>query len=105
MQLLLNIPDRCEFVALYSRRNGWAAQVRADSSWKTPSGGSHFGLSGSSDGEETPQSAIDLAYEKMGLTIERLNAEPRRPMVGMKTEPKPLDPSAIAGLDLGGLDL
>lgn len=108
--LTLSIPLRCTFNALYHFRSGWCASLRADDSWKTPYGSSHYGLSGSSEGQDTPQAAIDMAFEKMVTIISRLDAEPRRPIVGvkptMKQERLPfVDPKVVEGLDLGALDI
>lgn len=104
--LMLNLPPRCTFNALYKFRNGWCASLRADDSWKTPHGSSHYGLSGSSEGQDTPQAAIDMAYEKMVTIISRLDAEPRRAIVGVKSTVREVQiPLDLTGIDIGSLDI
>lgn len=104
-QIILNIPERCTFNALYLFRGGWSASVRADNTWFTPHGSSHYGLGGSAADCETPQEAIDMAFDKMVTIIRRLDAEPRRPIVGVKPAKEVQIPLDLGGIDLGSLDI
>lgn len=100
-------------VALYLRGEGWGANVRCTPGfWPSkyrqnfaalrPPEPKYHECSGASAGCASAQAAIDLAYEKMVLTMKYLDGVPPPPTA---TAPRPVDTSVIAGLDLGGLDL
>ena len=84
--LTLVIPERCRLYGIYLRQGGWGAIVSADRSWPNrlaealgraglDLGSTHEGVSSGSEGQASPQEAIDEAYRKMVLTIERLDNE------------------------------
>jgi hypothetical protein len=114
MKIELNLTDGTMLTGVYLRGDGWGAIVRCTPGfWPSkyrqtfadlrPPEPKYHECSGAAAGCNTAQAAIDLAYEKMVLTMKFLDGIIRtdRPT---KAEPK-LDTAVIAGLDLGGLDL
>lgn len=113
MKLEINLPDGVEFCGLYLRQGKWGAIVRCTplhwpsryratfSDLRPPEPKFHSCSSGS-DGCDSAQSAIDTAVEKLMATMSYLDGITRAPVA--KPEPR-IDTAAIAGLDLGDIDL
>lgn len=114
MKIELNLPDGTLLTALYQRGPGWGAIVRSlDGFWPSryretfkdlrPPEPKFHSCSGASAGCVTMQEAIDVAYEKMVLNMNYLDGITRA--AAPQREPKAVDPSILAGLDLGDIDL
>lgn len=113
MNLTVTIPDGADFYGLYFRQGKWGAILACTPLyWPSQYRRTFFDLrppepkfhscSSGSDGCATPQAAIDLAFEKLQLSMAMLDGITRAPP--RREEPK-IDTAIVAGLDLGDLDL
>lgn len=101
MKLEIDLPPGVLFHGLFYRGDGWGAIIRCqDGFWPTKHGGFHS-CSAASYGCSSKELAISVAFDKLKLSMEQLDGYARVPV---RPEPK-LNPAAIAGIDLGSLDL
>lgn len=115
MKLEVDLPDGVRFHGLYHRGSGWGAilacqpgfwpskYVHTFKNMNPPTAPFHSCSCGS-DGCASAQEAIDLAFEKLKLTMNYLDGLTRN-------DPRPnqastqADTKFLAGVDLGDLDL
>lgn len=121
MKLEVEIPKGADFHGLYCRHGKWGAILACTPLYwpskyrqtfldlRPPEPKFHSCSSGST-GCDTPQAAIDLAFEKLQASMAMLDGITRAPTrrhssSGPNIQHLPIDTAVVAGLDLGDLDL
>lgn len=114
MKIELDLPPGTTLTGVYLRGDGWGAIVRCTPGfWPSkyrqtfadlrPPEPKYHECSGASAGCSSAQAAIDLAYEKMVLTMNYLDGITRAdPRSNRTKEPPSIN---FNGLDLGDIDL